>query len=143
MTVDASLHHPDDQPALIWRTRTSGALVDHGRPMTLAEVTAYAKGGAPNSGEFEVITPMHLRYRTGFGYRADLIGRYPVPADTERAMTELAEHLRVLGMNLVQRDLILRAVQAALDAADGLTGADEEALDLLTQLLATPLPKIG
>lgn len=141
--TDASLHHDPDQPALVWRTKKSGALLDHGRHMTLAEAMAYARGGAANSHDFEVVTPTHFRYKTGFGYRAEIIGRYPMPEDVERAMTELAEHLRVLGMNLVQRDLILSAVQAALDAADGETGSDETALDLLKQLLSTPLPKIG
>lgn len=141
--TDVSLHHPSDEPALIWRTKKSGALVDHGRPMTLAEAMAYARGGAANSNEYEVLTPAHFRYKTGFGYRTDLVGRYPMPGDTDRAMGELSEHLRTLGMNLTQRDLIMQAVQAALDAADGLTGSDQEALDLLTQLLATPLPEIG
>lgn len=125
----------DPEQPMIWHSTRSDAVLDHGRVMTLTEAMNWARSGAANSGDFEIVTPVHFRYRTGFGFKAEYVGRYPMPADVERAMTELAEHLRTLGMNLTQRDLILSAVQAALD------GNDATANDLLTQLLATPLPK--
>lgn len=140
---DASLQHrppATDGPGLVWHSKKSDTLLNHGRTMTQTEAMAWAESGAANSYGFEVVTPTHFRYRTGFGTRAEYVGQYPMPEDTDRAMTALAGHLRGLGMNLVQRDLILSAVQAALD---GTAVGDETAVALLKQVLATPLPKIG